>query len=74
MLTSSQSGSHEITTVESGQDIARDLNCTRDEDQIRLRLGQEGTASIWANFTRLINGQDAEVTLWMQVVERICHY
>jgi hypothetical protein len=57
MLTSSQSGSHGIKTVERGLDIAGDLNYMRDEDQIRLRLGliwQEGTASSWCNFTRLL--------------------
>jgi len=59
MLTSSQFGSHEIITVESGLGIAGDLNCMSDEDQIRRRLGQiwqEGTASCWGNFTRLTNG------------------
>jgi hypothetical protein len=39
MLKNSQSGSHEIITVESGQGIAGDLNYMSEEDQIRLRLG-----------------------------------
>jgi hypothetical protein len=61
MLTSSQSGSHEIEAVESGAGIAGDLNYMRDErpDQAATlgRFGKNERVTSRGNFTRLLNGR-----------------
>lgn len=67
----SQSGSHEIETVESGQGIVREFNYMRNggSDQAAPWADwQEGTAS---KFYPFVNGKMQRVILWMQAVEHI---
>ncbi len=78
MLTSSQSGRHEIDleTVESGQGIARDFNYMRNGDQAAPWAGLAGRTGQQVVVILLVlsTGKMQRVTLWMQAVEHIGVY